>query len=131
MIDHLSFYATDYAATKAFYTATLAALGHGLVLEMTSTWDPDFPTRRMCAFGPPGKPVLWIMETKTAVTPRHTAFVAQDRAAVEAFHRAGLQAGGKDNGAAGPRPHYHPDYFGAFVIDPDGNNVEAVYRGPA
>ena len=129
MIDHLSFHATDFAASKAFYDAVLPVLGYGLVMEMTATWDPEFPTRRMAAYGPPKQPVLWLIETKTAASPRHVAFAAKDAASVEGFHRAALKAGGKDNGAPGPRPHYSVDYYGAFVVDPDGNNVEAVHHG--
>jgi catechol 2,3-dioxygenase-like lactoylglutathione lyase family enzyme len=126
MIDHLSFYATDFAKTKAFYEKALAPLGYGLVMELVAEWDKEWPTRRHCAFGPPKKACLWIGEVKEKATPRHVAFVATDRAAVDAFHAAALAAGGKDNGAPGPRPVYHAGYYGAFVIDPDGNNVEAV-----
>jgi catechol 2,3-dioxygenase-like lactoylglutathione lyase family enzyme len=129
MIDHLSFYTTDYSSSKAFYEAVLASLGHGLVQEMTATWDPEFPTRRMCAFGPPGKSILWLIEVKTPASPRHVAFTARNRAAVDAFHQTALKSGAKDNGAPGERPHYHPHYYGAFVLDPDGNNIEAVYHG--
>jgi catechol 2,3-dioxygenase-like lactoylglutathione lyase family enzyme len=130
MIDHLSFYATDYLASKAFYAAVLESLGYGLGQELTATWDPEFPGRRMCAFGPPGKSIFWLIEVKTPATPRHLAFTARDRAAVDSFHRAALKAGAKDNGAPGERPHYHPHYYGAFVLDPDGNNIEAVHHGP-
>ncbi len=128
MIDHMSFYATDYPKTKTFYEKVLAPLGYGLVREMVATWDPSWPTRRFCAFGPPNKPVLWLAEVKDEgrATARHVAFTAKDHAAVDAFHVAALEAGGKDNGAPGPRPVYHANYYGAFVIDPDGNNVEAV-----
>jgi hypothetical protein len=68
MIDHLSFYATDFSATKAFYQAVLRPLGYGLVIEMVATWDPEFPTRRICAFGPQGKPCLWLMEVREPTT---------------------------------------------------------------
>jgi catechol 2,3-dioxygenase-like lactoylglutathione lyase family enzyme len=130
MIDHLSTYATDYPATRAFYAAALGALGHGLQAERVATEDADFPTRRMCAFGPPRRPVFWVIEVRDAASPRHVAFTAADRAAVDAFHAAALRAGGRDNGAAGLRPQYHPSYYGAFVLDPDGNNVEAVCHAP-
>lgn len=131
MIDHLSFYATDYAASKAFYEAVLSSLGYGLAMEFQATWDPEFPERWMCAFGPPGKAVFWVIQVKAPASPRHVAFSAKDRASVDAFHRAALKAGGKDNGAPGARPHYHPNYYGAFALDPDGNNVEAVCHAPA
>jgi catechol 2,3-dioxygenase-like lactoylglutathione lyase family enzyme len=126
MIDHLSSYAIDYPATKAFYEAALRPLGYGLGHEMKMDWDEELPGRRACAFGPPGKSVFWVIETRVDYTPRHLAFAAPDRAAVTAFHAAALGAGGAENGAPGPRPIYHEHYFGAFVLDPDGNNVEAV-----
>jgi catechol 2,3-dioxygenase-like lactoylglutathione lyase family enzyme len=72
------------------------------------------------------KPDFWLHESKETGPGRHYAFVARSRAEVDAFHAAAMAAGGKDNGAPGIRAHYHPDYYGAFVIDPDGNNVEAV-----
>ncbi len=131
MIDHISTYATGYAATKKFYEAALPPLGYGLQHEMVTTWDEEFPERRICAFGPRGKSVFWIIEVKQAVSPRHVAFSAPDRSSVAVFHQAALRAGGKDNGAPGPRPIYHEHYFGAFVLDPDGNNVEAVCHSPA
>jgi catechol 2,3-dioxygenase-like lactoylglutathione lyase family enzyme len=126
MIDHLSTYATDFPATRAFYETALKPLGYSLQMELTASEDPEFPERRICAFGPPGKPTFWIIEVRSPVSPRHVAFVAPDRRAVGAFHAAALRAGGRDNGAAGLRPEYHLDYFGAFAFDPDGNNVEAV-----
>jgi catechol 2,3-dioxygenase-like lactoylglutathione lyase family enzyme len=125
MIDHLSTYATDFAATRAFYAAALGALGHGCQAEAVMPAGPAGPARRTCAFGPPGRPVFWVIEAQVPATPRHTAFAAADRAGVDAFYRAALAAGGRDNGAPGLRPQYHPRYYGAFVLDPDGNNVEA------
>ena len=76
-------------------------------------------------FGAGGKPDFWIRQGEVAA-PVHVAIQAKDRGAVDAFHAAALEAGGADNGAPGPRPQYHPSYYGAFVLDPDGNNVEAV-----
>lgn len=130
MIDHLSTYTIDFPATKAFYEAAFEPLGYSLQMELVAEWDADFPTRRMCAFGPAGKPAFWVIEAKVHYTPRHVAFSAPNRAAVEAFHQQGLAHGGKDNGAPGLRPLYHEHYFGAFLIDPDGNNVEAVCHTP-
>ena len=130
MIDHLSTHATDYPATKSFYEACLGALGYELQAEMVATWDAEFPTRRICAFGPPGKPAYWVMETKESIGTRHVAFLASDRDSVTAFHEAALKAGGEDNGAPGLRPIYHEHYFGAFAFDPDGNNIEAVCHSP-
>lgn len=128
MIDHLSTYATDFEATRRFYEAALKPLGSAVALELVATWDPEFPTRRMAAFGPDGRPVFWVIEQRVASTPRHVAFGARSAEAVKAFHRAALQAGGRDNGAPGPRPQYSAGYFGAYVLDPDGNNVEAVFH---
>ena len=126
MIDHLSTYATDYPATKRFYEAVLGPLGHSMQSESVAAWNLDWPTQRMCAFGPPGRFIFWIIEVRGLATPRHVAFAAKDRAGVNAFYRAALAGGGRDNGAPGLRPEYHPNYYGAFALDPDGNNVEAV-----
>ncbi len=130
MIDHISTYSTDFSSTKAFYESVLAALGYSVQMEMSFDSDPDFPGRRACAFGPAGRPVFWVIETREAASPRHVAFVAQDRHCVAAFHKAGLAAGGQDLGAPGPRPIYHEHYYGSFLTDPDGNNVEAVCHTP-
>ena len=126
MIDHLSTYATDYDATKNFYDAVLPVLGYDLNVEMVTTWDEEWPERRICAYGPQTRPIYWVIEVKEAATPRHVAFAAPTREAVDAFHAAAMLAGAEDNGAPGLRPQYHPEYYGAFVIDPDGNNIEAV-----
>ena len=130
MIDHISTYATDFAPTKAFYQAALAELGYSVQHEMTLEADPDLPGRRACAFGPAGKSTFWVIEVREASSPRHIAFVAPDRPSVAGFHRAGLAAGGQDLGPPGLRPIYHPDYYGGFLSDPDGNNVEAVCHSP-
>jgi catechol 2,3-dioxygenase-like lactoylglutathione lyase family enzyme len=130
VIDHASTYTTHYDAAKRFYAAAFAPIGATVQREMTATWDPDFPTRRMCAFGP-HRPIFWVIEVREPATPRHTAFAAATRAQVDAFHRAALAAGGRDNGAPGLRTIYHPTYYGAFAFDPDGNNVEAVCHAPA
>lgn len=130
MIDHLSTYTMNFEKTRDFYDRAFATLGYARTLEMVSTWDPEWPTRRMAAYGPAGKSCLWLIEVKEPATPRHYAFVAVDRPAVEAFHKEALAAGGKDDGAPGLRPHYHAHFFGAFVIDPDGNFIEAVCHKP-
>ena len=129
MIDHLSTYATDFEATQRFYDAALAPLGYERNVNMVTEWDEAFPTRRICGYGVGQKPIFWVSEVKDSASPRHVAFTAKDRAAVDAFHRAGLDAGGQDNGLPGERPIYHPGYYGAFLKDPDGNNVEAVHHG--
>lgn len=130
MIDHMSTYATDFERTKNFYVAALAPLGCALQVEEIFEEDEDLPGRRACAFGPEGRYVFWIVEVRESSTPRHVAFAAGDRDAVAAFHEAGLSAGGEDLGAPGLRPVYHEHYFGAFLADPDGNNVEAVCHQP-
>ena len=130
MIDHLSTYAKDYLATKSFYEAAFAPLGYSVQMEFVADWNQDFPTQRMCAFGVEGKPTYWIIETKEKFTPRHIAFSAISRSLVNQFYELALENGGKDNGRPGLRPMYHEHYYGAFVIDPDGNNVEAVCHTP-
>ena len=122
MIDHTGFGVSDYAASKAFYERALAPLGISLIMEVMEA---------AAGFGSGGKPIFWLEKQRTPVTEVHVAFLAKDRATVDAFHTAGLEAGGKDNGAPGVRATYHPDYYGAYVLDPDGNNVEAVCHSPA
>lgn len=129
MIDHLSTYATDFAKTKAFYDATLATLGYGLVTEMVATWNPEWPTQRLAAYGTAGKPQLWLIERKTPLGGGHVAFKAPDRASVHAWHAAAVANGGTDDGAPGPREMYSPTYYAAFAIDPDGNHLEVVTHG--
>lgn len=125
MIDHLTLPVGDYAASKAFYLQALEPLGYGLVMELTREQVPQLPVEVTCGLGVAGKPDLWLRPAADVV-PTHVAFVAESRAAVDAFHAAALAAGGSDNGGPGLRPHYHPNYYGAFVLDPDGYNVEAV-----
>ena len=119
MFDHLGFAVRDLGKTRAFYTAALAPLGLGV------QWD-EAPG--VVAFGAPGRPQLWFAQKGEGPTGVHIALAAASRAQVDAFHAAALAAGGKDNGAPGLRPHYHPNYYGAFVFDPDGHNLEAVCR---
>ena len=128
MIDHLSTYAVDFERTSAFYRGALQVLGYELVTEFVigDNDGPDVPGQRVCAFGDGNSGGLWIIEVRQAASPRHFAFRAADRETVVAFHREALLAGGTDHGAPGVRSHYHADYFGAFILDPDGNNIEAV-----
>ena len=111
MFDHISLSVRDLAKTRAFYTAALAPLG------LSVQWDA---MPGVIAFGPPGRPRLWFTEKADGPTGVHIALTAANRAQVDAFHAAALAAGGKDNGAPGLRPQYHPNYYGAFVIDPMG-----------
>jgi catechol 2,3-dioxygenase-like lactoylglutathione lyase family enzyme len=121
MLDHCGFGVSDYERSKAFYTRALAPLGITLLME---------PVAQAAGFGKDGKPFFWIEELRPEVTEVHVAFAADDRATVDAFHAAGLEAGGTDNGAPGVREIYHPNYYGAYVLDPDGNNIEAVCHKP-
>jgi len=130
MIDHISSYTTQFVEARAFYDAALRSLGHSIQVEMVADWDPDFPERRCCAWGPPGRSVFWVIEVREAASPRHIAFSAADRGQVDAFYRSAMGAGGRDHGEPGVRAVYHADYYGAFVLDPDDNNVEAVCHSP-
>ena len=127
MIDHVGFPVSNYPRSKAFYLQALAPLGYALVMEVQQG-ENDSPA---AGFGANGKPDFWIGAEGGLNRPMHIAITAKDRAAVDAFHRAALAAGGKDNGAPGLRPQYHPNYYAAFVFDPDGHNVEAVCYTPA
>ena len=122
MLDQIGIGVNDYERSKAFYTQALAPLGMTLLME---------PVGKAAGFGKDGKPVFWLEALRPAVTEVHIAFAVDERATVDAFHAAGLEAGGTDNGAPGVREIYHPNYYGAYVLDPDGNNVEAVCHRPA
>jgi catechol 2,3-dioxygenase-like lactoylglutathione lyase family enzyme len=127
MIDHVGFPVSNYQRSKTFYARALAPLGYTLVMEV----GPDKnATGHAAGFGAGGKPDFWIGEEGGLDRPLHVAILAKDRATVDAFYHAALAAGGKDNGAPGLRPHYHANYYGAFVFDPDGHNIEAVCHTP-
>ncbi len=131
ILDHIGLNVSDYARSKAFYGKALAPLGISLAME----WG------KAAGYGRGPKPEFWIGEGTGSfqqeeqlrpITPVHVCFDAGSREAVDAFHRAALAAGGRDFGAPGIRAHYHPSYYGAFVLDPDGHNVEAVcHAAPA
>lgn len=127
MIDHIGFPVSDYARAKAFYTKALAPLGYSLIMEVT---QQDRIGEQAAGFGANGKPDLWIGGEGALNKPVHIALQAKDRATVDAFYKAAIAAGGYDNGAPGIRAHYHPNYYGAFVLDPDGHNIEAVCHAP-
>ena len=124
MLDHIGFKVSDFERSKAFYVQALAPLGIGIVMEVT-------PEMRHLGFGSERKPYFWIGTGETTRGGLHVAFATTSRATVDAFHAAALAAGGTDNGPPGLRPHYHPNYYGAFVRDPDGHNIEAVCHQPA
>lgn len=127
MIDHTGVVVSDYARSKAFYLAALAPLGYALIAEIPKavTGNTD-----VAGFGEPPKPDFWISAGSANKPPIHIAFRVASRALVDAFHRAAIAAGGRDNGGPGIRAHYHPNYYGAFVLDPDGHNIEAVCHDP-
>jgi catechol 2,3-dioxygenase-like lactoylglutathione lyase family enzyme len=132
MIDHIGFDCTDYLRSRAFYERALAPLGLGVVMEFEGGHGDGY---RGCCFGSAGKPEFCIGSKPGDLAPPvprslHVAFRADDWLAVDAFHREALGAGGRDNGAPGLRPQYHADYYAAFVLDPDGHNVEAVCHQP-
>jgi catechol 2,3-dioxygenase-like lactoylglutathione lyase family enzyme len=120
MIDHVVLNVRDAAACKGFYNTALEPLGYRVFRE----WEEHI------GFGAPF-PDFWISRRGEPSAPVHVCFRAPDRATVDAFYKAALAAGGRDNGAPGVRPHYHEHYYGAFVLDPEGNNVEAVCHDPA
>jgi catechol 2,3-dioxygenase-like lactoylglutathione lyase family enzyme len=128
MLDHIGFSVSDLERSRAFYSAALAPLGITIFAEVTSEQTGGHGAH--VGFGAEGKPFFWIGDGKVAQGTAHFAFGAKDRATVAAFYDAAIQAGGKDNGAPGLRPHFHANYYGAFVIDPDGNNIEAVCHKP-
>lgn len=126
MLDHIGFPVTDFARAKAFYTAALAPLGYRVVMEVTLSEDGD---DGYAGFGDK-RPQFWIGTGKPLAGRLHVAFMAKNRAEVRAFYEAAIAAGGVDNGGPGLRPHYHENYYGAFVLDPDGHNIEAVNHLP-
>ena len=127
MLDHIGFAVADFARARAFYVAALKPLGLSLVMEVTAE---ETGGDAGAGFGVAVKPFLWIGTGAKPKGGTHVAFAAETRAEVDSFYQAALAAGGTDNGAPGLRPHYHPNYYGAFVLDPDGNNVEAVCHKP-
>lgn len=129
MLDHFGFIVSDLAAARRFYEAALAPLGLSVVEEQETAFivmDPKAPT--CFVYIGSGRPTFWTPQSQPGVSLAHFGFKAKDKAAVDAFYAAGLAAGGRDNGAPGDR---RPGYYGAYLLDPDGNNIEAGYRDPA
>jgi catechol 2,3-dioxygenase-like lactoylglutathione lyase family enzyme len=127
MIDHIGLAVKDMDRAKAFYIGALKPLGLGVLMELTAE---ETGGDAHAGFGKDNKAFFWI---GTGNKPRggvHVAFTAQTRAEVDTFYRAALDAGGRDNGPPGLRPYYHKHYYGAFVFDPDGNNIEAACHRP-
>jgi catechol 2,3-dioxygenase-like lactoylglutathione lyase family enzyme len=128
MIDHTGVAVSDYGKSKAFYTAALQPIGYAMLMEVPKEFTGGVG---VAGFGEAPKPDFWIHEGQANKPPIHVAFRVDARAKVDAFYHAAIAAGGKDNGAPGIRAHYHPNYYGAFVLDPDGHNIEAVCHDPA
>jgi catechol 2,3-dioxygenase-like lactoylglutathione lyase family enzyme len=123
MIDHTGVVVSDFGKSKAFYAQALAPIGYALLMELPAsvTGHTD-----VAGFSEAPKPDFWISRGTANKPPIHIAFRVASRAMVDAFYQAAMVAGGVDNGPPGLRPHYHPHYYGAFVLDPDGHNIEAV-----
>jgi catechol 2,3-dioxygenase-like lactoylglutathione lyase family enzyme len=127
MIDHIGIAVANMGRARAFYTSALEPLGVGLVMEVSAE---ETGGDAHAGFGADNKPFFWIGTGAKPKGGTHVAFTAETRAEVDAFYHAATAAGGRDNGAPGLRPEYHPHYYGAFVFDPDGNNIEAVCHKP-
>lgn len=122
IIDHTGLSVADFPATLAFYEKALAPLGVTVMMRFGKEVTGDFAVAGLGR----EKPFLWLADAGKTTPRQHIAIRADSRAQVDAFHKAGMDAGGKDNGAPGLRPHYHADYYAAFIIDPEGHNLEAV-----
>jgi catechol 2,3-dioxygenase-like lactoylglutathione lyase family enzyme len=118
VFDHIGLNVSDYEASRTFYERALAPLGYDVVMA-SDEW-------KAVAFGQSEKPEFWVTEREPVGTGTHVAFTCVDRATVDAVYAAAVEAGGRDNGPPGLRLHYHSTYYAAFVLDPDGNNIEAV-----
>jgi catechol 2,3-dioxygenase-like lactoylglutathione lyase family enzyme len=128
VLDHLGFSVSDLNRAKRFYQKALAPLGITLIYEVT---PEQSGSGSFLAFGEDERPYFWLGTSESPSRHLHVAFLAKSRKMVDEFHKTALEAGGKDNGAPGLRPQYHAQYYGAFVLDPDGNNIEAVCHGPS
>ena len=127
MLDHIGLAVSDFERSKSFFTQALAPLAITLLMEVTAEQSGG---DSHAGFGAGGKPFFWIGDGKKPSGGIHVAFLAGSKSEVDAFYRAALAAGGRDNGAPGLRPHYHPNYYGAFVVDVDGHPIEAVCHTP-
>jgi len=123
MFDHVGLNVRDYATSRAFYEKALAPVGYRVVMA--------FDQWKAAGFGTDDKPEFWLSEREPYGTGTHVAFACADRAEVDGVYEAAMAAGGRDNGAPGVREHYHANYYSAFILDPDGNNFEAVCHKPA
>jgi catechol 2,3-dioxygenase-like lactoylglutathione lyase family enzyme len=127
MIDHTGLQMSRPLESRRFYEQALAPLGYTLLMEIPREFTGG---RVVLGFGVAPKADFWLAEGTPNEPKLHIAFRADTREVVDAFYRAAIAAGGKDNGPPGPRPQYHQNYYGAFVLDPDGHNIEAVCHEP-
>ena len=127
MIDHMGLTVSDPARSRHFYDKALAPIGYEVLMEVPKDFTDG---RAVFGYGVEPKPDFWVSEGAPNQPRLHVAFRAERREQVDEFHKAALAAGGRDNGSPGLRPHYHPDYYGAFVLDPDGHNIEVVCHAP-
>ena len=127
MIDHTGLTVSDPTKSRIFYESALAPLGYKVLMEVPKQYTGGLT---VLGLGVPPKPDFWLGEGAPNLPRIHMAFRADSRKLVDEFYAAALAAGGKDNGPPGPRPHYHEHYYGAFVLDPDGHNIEAVCHLP-
>lgn len=121
MIDHITLRVKNIETTKSFYLKTLQPLGYSLTAEM------EFDAIKIIGFGKNNKTDTWFTTDKPVSAPLHICWKAESKEQVDAFYEEAIFAGGKDNGKPGIRTEYHENYYGAFVLDPDGNNIEAVF----
>ncbi len=127
MIDHTGLKMSNPEKSLNFYSKALAPLGYKLMMEVPKEYTDGVV---VAGFGVPPKPDFWVTEGTPNEPKIHIAFRADSQKQVDEFYKAALAAGGRDNGAPGPRPHYSAKYYGAFVLDPDGHNIEAVFHAP-
>jgi catechol 2,3-dioxygenase-like lactoylglutathione lyase family enzyme len=127
VIDHTGVHVSDFDRSKAFYSSALSVIRYSLLVEFPAsvTGNTD-----VAGYGEAPKPDFWLIKGTPNKPPVHVAFRADTRSQVDAFFKAAMGAGGKDNGGPGIRPHYHPNYYGAYVLDPDGHNIEVVCHAP-
>lgn len=127
MIDHTGVNVSDPAKSRSFYDAALKPLGYAVLMEVPTEHTGGIV---VLGYGVAPKPDFWVTQGTPNAPRIHIAFRAESNAQVDAFYKAAMAAGGRDNGPPGPRPHYHANYYGAFVLDPDGHNIEAVCHAP-
>ena len=126
MLDHVGFAVSNIARSRAFYEAALEPIGLSLMMEIPAEQNAQGGGGTALGFGTPENPFFWIADNQRVGEGTHIAFRVESRALVDVFYQAAIEAGGRDNGAPGLRTRYHPNYYAAFVFDPDGFNVEAV-----